>query len=163
MRLPCNARRPRTASAKLISIQISIERISMPILRYTTRIAANRPNSAPDAPYAAVFHPDGRSTRAHTISPRPPPSPESRYSARYGQCPIMRSSTGPTHYKVIMLNRMCNSEVGWCRNIEVMKVHGSPDPWRAAACRGSRTRSAFGPEEEIPTIPPVATLPRTQQ
>ena len=31
----------------------------MPILLYTTRIAANRPNSAPDAPYAAVIHPDG--------------------------------------------------------------------------------------------------------
>ena len=95
----------------------------MPILLYTTRIAANRPNSAPDAPYAAVIHPDGEHT-AHTISPAPPPNPDSRYSARYGQCPIMRSSTGPTHHKVSMLNRMCHSEVGWCRNIEVMKVHG---------------------------------------
>ena len=50
--------------------------------------------------------------------------PESMYSARNGQCPIRRSSIGPTDHSVSMLNRMCRIEVGWCRNIEVMNVHG---------------------------------------
>ncbi len=65
---------------------------------------------------------------AYTIMPVPPASPESRYSARYDQCPIMRSSTGPTHHSVSMLKRICHSDAGWCRNIDVMNVHG----WYAA-------------------------------
>ncbi len=42
----------------------------------------------------------------------------------------MRSNTGPTHHKVSMLKRMCHREAGWCRNIDVMKVHGR---WVASA------------------------------
>ena len=108
---------------KLMSIQISMDRMSMPMRWYTTRIAANRPNSAPEAPYADVSQPSCENS-AQTIMPALPPSPDSTYNARYGRCPIMRSNTGPTHHKVSMLKRMCHREAGWCRNIDVMKVHG---------------------------------------
>lgn len=42
-----------------------------------------------------------------------------------------------------MLNRMCISDVGWCRNIEVMNVHG-----RLTACMGwnmPKPSSSFNP------------------
>ena len=114
---------------KLMSIQISMDRMSMPMRWYTTRIAANRPNSAPEAPYADVSQPSCENS-AQTIMPALPPSPDSTYNARYGRCPIMRSNTGPTHHKVSMLKRICHREAGWCRNIDVMKVHGR---WVASA------------------------------
>lgn len=72
-------------------------------------------------------------TAAHTISPREPPRPEITYSPKNRQWPIIRSSTGPTEYRAIMLNRICNSEFGACRNIEVMSVHGSATSLTGAA------------------------------
>ena len=75
-------------------------------------MAAKRPNNAPEAPYTGVIQPEAPDSTAQSIMPVPPANPETAYSARNDQCPIMRSSTGPTHHSVSMLNRMCHNEFG---------------------------------------------------
>ncbi len=57
--------------------------------------------------------------------PASPPMPETMYMIRNAQCPISRSSTGPTDHSVSMLKPMCHSDAGWCRNMAVTSVHGS--------------------------------------
>lgn len=96
----------------------------MPILLYTTQNSRRTGRTARRTRHMRRSSIPTASTRPTPSVRRPPPNPDSRYSARYGQCPIPAFQTGPTHHKVSMLNRMCHSEVGWCRNIEVMKVHG---------------------------------------